>query len=313
MSDPFPWLIRYVEVWVPTEDGSHLTLQSSRLVGEEAADADAPGVPDVRPGEGVAGRAWQQKSATILQEDPSRVLDGLSDACGTTLKAVLAIPVFRRHEIRGVVVLGCGDGLGAAEVWSRDDRDELAVSVGLYAGLPSFEFISRYTKFPKGAGIPGKVWTMEQPQLARDPEQSGTFIRSFGNDPAQISAAIGLPVNHAHGFAGSVLLLLSDAQTPLARDIELWECRSDPATDEHHLPVTELVSTTSLNAEHNTGTADAAAPEAWQQQILKQLTATNSPAMFKAENLALPDRAAFSLAIPFFRGESLTAVLTLLY
>ena len=131
-------LIRYVEVWTSGDDGSRLVLESARTVGRNSAQRDSD-VTSVAIGEGLVGEAWQNKTSVICH-DKSRF--GLQISEDPELACMVVIPVFRQQEIRGVVVLGLSDGFGAAEIWSRDDRDELSVTSGHYSGLPSFEFIT---------------------------------------------------------------------------------------------------------------------------------------------------------------------------
>ncbi len=278
-------LIRYVEIWTPNEDVTRLNRVACRAVGAaEILDSDEPnygGVASVTSGEGLAGRAWHQKSATILQEDPSELLDKISRDCGTSLTAVVAIPVFRQHEIRGVVVLGLGEGFGGAEIWNRDDRYELAVSVAHYVGLPSFEFITRYTRFPKGAGVPGQVWESGTPQLLRNLNGSGAFIRSFGNDPARISEVVGLPIGSSHGFADSVLLLLSSEQTPLARHIAMLNNESTDST--------------------------------WQASLEQHVNGHQAPVLYWSNDGRLPEGAEFIVALPLFVNTKVASTLCFLF
>ena len=306
-------LIRYVEVWTPNTDGTRLQRTAVQVIGG-TGESSARRVTDVAIGEGLAGRAWHQKSPTILQEEPSELLENLSAACGTKLSAVLAIPVFRQQEIRGVVVLGCGDGLGAAEIWNRDDRDELAVTVSFYSGLPSFEFITRYTRFPKGAGVPGSVWNTGEPQLLQKPGQSKLFIRSFGNDPAEIAAIVGLPVGSSRGFPASVLLLLSSVQTPLSRAVELWDCEAMPSREDADQTTVTLrkVSgqTVSTVTEEVTAASD---PGDWRTAVLQQIASTNSPALLASGDIEPVPGFTHLLAVPVYHNANLISVLSLLF
>ncbi|MEZ6128637.1 MAG: hypothetical protein R3C59_08130 [Planctomycetaceae bacterium] len=278
-------LIRYVEIWVPDQGASRLNRAACRVVGgpqlAESERRNCGGARSVAAGEGLAGRAWHQKSATILQEDPSELLDRISLECGASLAAVVAIPIFRQHEICGVVVLGLGAGFGGAEIWNRDDRDELAVSVAYYSGLPSFEFITRYTRFPKGAGIPGQVWESGVPRLLRNVNGSDGFMRSFGNDPAGISEVIGLPIGSSHGFADSVLLLLSSQQTPLAGHMEL------------------------LN--------DSLSNTDWQKSLTQHVASGQAPVLCCNSEVSLPHGAEFAVALPMYRNADPVGTLCFLF
>lgn len=302
-------LISYVEVWLPNDEASHLRLVAAQLVGASRARKSKNQISAVAKGEGLAGRAWEQKSATLLQENPSDVLNKLSERCGTKLAAVMAIPVFCQQEIRGVVIIGLGDGFGAAEIWTRDDRDELAVTMSHYAGLPSFEFISRYTRFPKGAGVPGHVWKTARPQLLRNLGQSDCFIRSFGNDPAEISAAIGIPIGNNGGFPAAVLLLLSARATPLAASTEMWDCETTTVDDVQRVTLTAI---TGVGAGHR-DFDEASLPAEWEQTMLDRVSKTGGPMLIDSDESNLPGGATISLMIPIFKNSGLTSVLNFLF
>ncbi len=307
-------MIQYVEVWTPNKDASRLQLTSKQVVGSSAERGHLTDVPEVQSGEGLPGRAWHLKSATILQEEPNELLKKISAAVGTELSALLAIPVFRQQEIRGVVVLGLGQGFGGAEVWNRDERDELAVQVSHYCGLPSFEFISKYTRFPKGAGVPGRVWITGEAQMQKKLGQSDSFIRSFGNDPAIVSTVVGVPIGQSRGFPDSVLLLLSSAQNPLAGDIELWNCRTITATDETALPVVSLVRAESVGGslEESDDMTTKFFPT-WRGNLLEQLEMNGVPILSTSDELDLPWGTTFNLALPVFSKSELTGVLNLMF
>lgn len=220
-------LIQSVQVWLPDDRQQQLHLQSAALTTPQPHLTDDHKPAPLTCGQGIAGRAWQQRCATLLQEEPSQLLSEYSQQFGAPVKAVLAIPIFRQQQIYGVVVLGLNEGHGGAEIWCRDDRDELAVSAGHYVGLPAFEFISRHTRFPKGAGVPGRVWRTAQPLIASNLPADADFVRSFGNDPATVTSVVGIPVDTDHGFARSVLLLLNAQQNPWCNALTLLPCETD--------------------------------------------------------------------------------------
>lgn len=303
-------LVRYVEVWIPTDEGNSLRLVSAQSTVAKGSQRITIQDCTVAMGEGVAGTAWEQRSAAIVSRHDAGQLDRINSRSESDLAAVLAIPVFFQQEIRGVVVIGLGDGFGAVEVWNRDDRDELAVSASHYAGLKSFEFISRYTRFPKGAGVPGRVWQSGLPYLLQNLGHSDTFIRSFGNDEADISAAIGLPIGHVRGFPDSVLLLLSSSATPLASLAELWECESLPV-DESESPSTRILSAT--NAGGDVQFDAGVTPQAWQSALLKMTVAAGQPILVTTAEAELPAGARFVLSIPLFRNDTLRSVLNLMF
>lgn len=300
-------LVQYAEVWLPNEDQSELICQASGGRLNASADAVSTRSADgrtVKPGEGLAGSAWKQKTATILQEAPSELMASLNAEVGTSLNAFVAIPLFCQQDIRGVVVLGLNEAHGGVEVWSRDDRDELAVTSGHYSGLPSFEFITRYTRFPKGAGLPGMVWKLGVARLAQNLETSSGFIRSFGKDPAVITSAIGLPVASQRGFPASVLLLLSTQETPLAGMTQLWDCQHEQVEEER------VVSITSHETIGGTTSSEICR---WQQEVMHHINRDGRPLLLGREQVSLPEGATFCLSLPVCRQADVCSVLNMMF
>lgn len=298
-------LVQYVELWLLSEDESSLECQASAAVGAGVRPADGR---SVSPGEGLAGIAWKQKTATILQETPSELMASLNaaaDAAAGNLSAFVAIPLFCQQQLQGVVVLGLSDAFGAMEVWGRDDRDELAVTSGHYAGLPSFEFITRYTRFPKGAGLPGMVWKLGVAQLAQNLDTSSGFIRSFGKDPATITSALGLPVASQRGFPASVLLLLSAQDTPLSGLTELWTCRSQQVDDRPLEATVESIETIGGTKSENLA--------GWQREVLSRINGSGQPLLLGSDSLSLPPGATFSVTLPIYRQTELCNVLNMMF
>ena len=138
-------LVQYIEVWHRADDGQTLQLRhAARLRGRVTNSGSSD--RSVRIGDGIAGMAWNQRRAVILQEAPSELLQRIGTQNGLELIALIAYPIMRGHDVLGVVVFGISDGPGAFEVWSRDDRDELSISASYYSGLKSLEFMSRDRK-----------------------------------------------------------------------------------------------------------------------------------------------------------------------
>ncbi len=229
-------LVQYIEVWNAEADGQTMRLiRHARLRGN-VVDSDTS-EQRIRCGEGLAGMAWHQRHAIILQEAPSELLQRIGSKNGLELAALIAYPVMKGQEVLSVIVLGISAGPGAFEVWSRDDRDELSISASYYSGLKSFEFISRHVKFPKGAGLPGTVWKSGQPKLAQDLAHSAGFMRSFAADETELNTGLGLPVGSSAGNSESILLLLSSNTKPFAVGFEIWQPQStmDVAADAPNL------------------------------------------------------------------------------
>lgn len=214
-------LVQYIEVWHLADDGQTMQLRHyARLRGRIADSGTSE--RSVRIGDGIAGMAWNQRRAVILQEAPSELLERIGTQNGLELIALIAYPIMRGHDVLSVVVFGISDGPGAFEIWSRDDRDELSISASYYSGLKSLEFMSRFVRFPKGAGLPGTVWKTGLPKLAPDLGRNSNFMRSCHADEADLTTGLGLPVGSAAGHAESILLLLSSQSVPIALAFEIW-------------------------------------------------------------------------------------------
>jgi len=216
---------------------------------------------------------------------------------------MIAIPIYREFILVDVIVLGLSDGNGGFELWTRDDRDELGISGACYRGLESFEFISRYVKFPKGAGLPGHAWKHGQPKIIDRPQTNPEFIRSFDRDPAHIERCIGLPIGREYGFPASVLLMLSDVQTPIANEMDVWNCKSAAPTEEEPLP-----SVTFKNSHSEPGSNDE---QQWCQRVCDQIATTRATVLL-GEFDELPSSYRLGIAMPIFDGQKINDVFMML-
>ena len=299
-------LIHYIEVWNVEQDGQSMKLASCCRLRGSLVDSESP-ERSVRNGEGLAGMAWNQRRAVILQEAPSELLDRIGAKNGMELAALFAYPVMKGQSVLSVIVFGVSNGPGAFEVWSRDDRDELSISASYYSGLKSFEFISRHVKFPKGAGLPGAVWKTGQPRLASDLPRSAGFMRSFAADETELNIGLGLPVGSAAGHSDSILLLLSSNSKPIAQGFEIWQPRSSAVSTPEETVLSRIAadwsaaSSQSLAADDGiTAAANAVVSEAWN---------TGRPVLSTTASDGVPLRAV--LGVPIYRGIEKAAVVVL--
>lgn len=301
-------LINYVEVWgVPNTDEnkspSVLNLEQAFVIDrDQTRRLDATG--QNKPGEGIAGSAWKQQAPVILQGENVAVLQDIQKASGAPINALLAMPVYRDYTLVNVIVFGLASGNGGVEIWTRDDRDELAISGSYYEGLSSFEFISQYVRFPKGAGVPGCCWKDGRPRVVPQPHAAPNFIRSFDKDPAHLGHCVGIPVGRDYGFAGSIILLLSDETKPFARDFNLWQCESSAATKDDLNPAIRF-SGASL------GTPDL--DETWCQSICDKVASVRQTVLLDSDNYSLPPGINFGIVIPFFVNDSIDELAVFLY
>ena len=310
-------MIQYAEVWVPSDDRSFLQRQSTVRSGSETQRARSDSTPAMADS-GLVFSTAQSKSVTILQEEPSHLLDQISEQAEIDLNCVVTIPVCSRQQCRGVVVLGLGTGYGAAELWQRDDRDELAVKAAHYSGLPSFEFITRHTKFPKGAGVPGRVWSGGRAIIGNNLQNNASFIRSFGNDPATVTDTVGIPVGLTGGYPKSVLLLLSTLQSPLAREVQLWSYDTplSDETEQSTIPSDRSLFQSLTSESFFSGSVQQEGSnelgEPWQQATIETVCHSGVPAVIDRPDI-LPDGATANLAIPVFCRSGLSSIVNMLF
>lgn len=333
-------LVQYAEVWVMDDDAQSLLLQGrGRIRGN--ADETVPSVVRLKNGEGPAGMSWHQRRAIILQEAPSELLTRLGLKNGVELSALVAFPVLQAQQVRAVVVLGIGNGPGAFEVWNRDDRDELSVSAGYYSGLKKFEFISRFVRFPKGAGLPGSVWKSGDVGIASDLPQNDRFMRSFAADDTELNTGLGLPVGSFGGHSESVLVLLSSHSKPIANVFEIWKPESTDSgaapeaclrmtqsdysalTARSELPPTTALSDSGILGDENHESlarpkwgqateCDSAIADCWNTGLpvfSSDLATSLSSRHVIAGELGLQAL----LAVPVYRGTERTAVVVMLF
>ncbi|MEM9185914.1 MAG: hypothetical protein AAGB00_05390 [Planctomycetota bacterium] len=217
-------LVRGVEVWRPA--GDELALSHGAYgqlghvchgrVGRRAAK-----------GEGVVGGAWASGSPVLRTADRfgHEEFPPLPVGAAVAIPAMCAGRTAAQEECRGVVTLlceGADDRQGAVEVWRPNDRSELGLSESWYANLERFGLISGFVKFPRRAGLPGKVWNDRFPRVMGALGESADFVRVAGAKADGISTAIGIPFMRTAREIEAVLLLLSASKSPLARAMEVW-------------------------------------------------------------------------------------------
>ena len=299
-------LIHYIEVWTVQPDGQSMQLASCCRLRGSLVDSESP-ERSVRNGEGLAGMAWNQRHAIILQEAPSELLDRIGAKNGMELAALIAYPVMKGQSVLSVIVFGVSSGPGAFEVWSRDDRDELSISASYYSGLKSFEFISRHVKFPKGAGLPGAVWKTGQPRLASDLPRSAGFMRSFAADETELNTGLGLPVGSAAGHSDSILLLLSSHSKPIAVGFEIWQPQASSNTAAEAPNLTRTAADWSVLTSNRVPKTDAIIVETWTSGLPVFNTSSSSGAS-AADAIDGEELLRVFLSIPVYRGVEKVAV-----
>lgn len=220
--------IRVVEIWRPDPDKGGLVLADGAYGGlDEFQKASADTVFPY--GKGLPGLAWQARHPKILSKFENSVFARTEIAHEAGLTSAVAIPIFAGEFVQAVILFLCGNSLdseeatGAIEVWCEDvELGCLKLSEGYYGDLQKFETLSRSIQFQKGVGLPGEVFSKEEPKLIPDiTEDTSAFLRAKYAKEVGISAGVGIP------FFGegdnAVLTFLSSQATPIALRFEVWK------------------------------------------------------------------------------------------
>ena len=217
--------VRVAEIWVPTKDRTQLQFLDGLYgpLGEFRAVSE-----QMRFGfdEGLPGKAWAAGHPIILKEFANSYFKRTEAAKAVGLTCGVAMPVFAGDVLMAVVVFFCGDDethIGAIELWHNDpDKSyEMRLVDGYYGTADMFEFNSRHTRFPRGFGLPGRVWKNSMPLIARDLFRSTAFLRWQEATEIGINRGLGIPYPHASGQTW-VMTFLSARDTPIARRFEIW-------------------------------------------------------------------------------------------
>jgi hypothetical protein len=216
--------IRAAEIWVPTPDKSRLVFKDG-FYGPLTAFRTVSEQMEFRVDEGLPGKAWASGHPVILKEFANSYFKRIAEAKAAGLTCGTALPVFSGNELKAVLVLFCGDDaahVGAIELWQNnpDESYEMKLSEGYYGTAEMFEFNSRHTHFPRGFGLPGRVWKRSMPLVVKDLLRSTAFLRWQEAVEVGINRGIGIP--YASPTCTSVLVLLSARDTPIARRFEIW-------------------------------------------------------------------------------------------
>jgi hypothetical protein len=217
--------IRAAEIWVPTKDGSALEyldglygpLDQFRQASERMRFAFDQGLP---------GKAWASGHPIILKQFENSYFKRTEAAKAVGLTCGVALPVLAGDRLSAVVVFFCGDDeahVGAIELWHNDPdvSYEMRLVDGYYGTADMFEFNSRYTRFPRGFGLPGRVWKSNMPMIVKDLYRSKAFLRWQQAMEVGINRGLGIPYPHASGHTW-VMTFLSARDTPLVRRFEIW-------------------------------------------------------------------------------------------
>ncbi len=218
--------VRMVELWVPDASRTHLAFGGS--LGTEDLQEFRTLSEGIRfgYGEGLPGKAWESRHPVILTEFSNSYFKRTDAAKAAGLTCGVALPVFVGESLTAVMVLFCGDDekhIGAIELWHNDENRsyEMGLVDGYYGTADMFEFNSRHTKFPRGFGLPGRVWKADRPLIIKDFQNAKSFLRWEEASEVGINCALGIPYRMSDGNTWVVSLLSAQA-TPIAKRFEVW-------------------------------------------------------------------------------------------
>lgn len=224
-------LIKAVETWLPTPDGSLLEFGGGLYGRATAFGAISRGLCFGR-GEGLPGRAWFDMRPIVLKELDGSYFRRAEVAREAGFTCAVGVPIFIGEALTGVVVFFCGpnrDGEhahdGAMELWRHNARvsSDMTLVDGYFGGRAAegFESLTRDTYLPRGAGLPGMAWQKGAAVLIDDLGRAGNFLRADSAAEAGIHRGLAVPCSTPSDDA-YVLTLLSSADTPIALRIECW-------------------------------------------------------------------------------------------
>ena len=218
-------LIRVVEIWLPSEDGT-LSIDQSFYDRTPSLEAASSGLT-FAPGEGLPGQVFTTLRPVVFRDFGESDFVRTEAAGTDDLVAGVGFPVIRAGKCLAVVVLlfgGDDDALGGLECWRPvKERFELTLASSFYAGMPRFEKISQYVQFPKGSGMPGTVWEDRSPSLLTGLSTSKSFMRAAGAGAEGLSSAVAWPIVDYGDHLYSVVVLLSAGRSPLAEAMQVWQ------------------------------------------------------------------------------------------
>jgi len=222
--------IRTIEYWVPSTDGSLLEFGGG-LFGEAKRFEAATRQLCFGLGEGLPGQAWECGHPLMLKslEGPGFHRAAAAKVAGLT--CAIALPVFVGAKLSTVVVLFCGDDAehaGAIELWRNqpEESTDMTLQDGYYGTTgDTFEFISRNTSFRRGTGLPGLTWATEAPVFMPDLGRGSGFLRADSAVKVGINRGFSVPCSAIDGNV-YVLAFLSALATPIASQVDVWQCDS---------------------------------------------------------------------------------------
>lgn len=231
--------------------------------------------------------------------------------------AAIAIPIYRSSHIVSVVVLSAKqlsddhDRLvGVFEIWEpQGSHEELGLKAGYFGKMERFGNVSSFVRFEKGSGLPGQVWQQCSGVIHDELANHPGFLRAAGASADLLVTGIGIPIA-SETYHGSVLLL-SSGVSPIARGMEVWQVHEDSFSLLGGA-YPGLGNRIALSAETSLSLDEGLPGMARQMGSACLCDQVETVLSGRGRDAALPESIS-GLAIPFFDGETLTSVTTLLF
>lgn len=221
---------------------------------------------------------------------------------------VMTIPIYRGEQLVSMVCFvgsTLDSAIGVFEVWQPiGEYDELNMTKGYFGHLERFQNVSTFVRFEKGAGLPGQVWRNLSITVHDNLPSHPGFLRAAGASAESLQVAVGIPV-FSDNFLATAILISSDA-TPSAKAFQVWRCSDDKLTLES-CGYQKLEQSMCRPVGTEISPTDSLAGLALESGTVEVCCDTN--------RLGAPAGGSVvqrGFAIPFYEGERITNVLTLL-
>lgn len=219
-------LIKGVEIWIPDAE-AHLLELGDGLYGPARAFARISRTACFARGEGLPGRAWEERRPILLTDLQSGHFRRAAAAKAAGYGFALAYPVFVEEAFKAVVVFFGADAtqdIGAIELWRNDPRvsgDIVRIDGHYGATAASFSAASDETVLPRGSGLPGLAWQQQSSVFLPDLSQPSKFVRAEEATAAGLVRGLAIPCP-LPGRDNYAVTFLSSAEVPMSTCVERW-------------------------------------------------------------------------------------------
>ncbi len=217
--EPF---IRAIEVWVPSQDGQTIDLQSG-VYGEMDYFASISRGMKFALDEGLPGKTWRQGRPLLLTDLRNSFFVRREAALSEGLSCAVSLPSFDDTGLVAVTLLFCGDDRfreGALALWAPGESGRDMRLVGSFSGYADASCRCGLSAL-SGLQVPGRVHESGKPLIRGDwpsVDHCGSVDGSNGIDSLRF---IGLPCALSEGSPW-VLTLMASGGVPLAGRVEYW-------------------------------------------------------------------------------------------